>query len=114
MKLDDDLTEGITATWKVAVDLLLLDSTILSLDDNDLRLRSKVCAALGSMRKHHPYKGCGPNHRSVASAGTNCLLSGLIESAGEGIKKSLEQIVRTLNESMSKPPGATVTPLRFN
>ena len=49
MKLDDDLTEGIAAMWKVDVDILLLDSTISSLDDDHLRLRSKICTTLGSM-----------------------------------------------------------------
>ena len=67
MKLDDNLTKGITATWKVTVELLLIDVTMLSLDNNHLRLRSKMCAVLGSMRKYNPCKGCGPDHHGVAS-----------------------------------------------
>ena len=39
MKLDDRLIEGITMIWKVAVDIFLFDSIILSLDDDHLRLR---------------------------------------------------------------------------
>ena len=45
-KLDDSLTEAITMMWKVAVDIFLFDSTMLSLGDNHLLLRSKACATL--------------------------------------------------------------------
>ena len=62
MKLDDILTEGITMMWKVDVDLLLFDITTLSLDDDRLRLRSKICTALGLMRKNEPFNGHGLDH----------------------------------------------------
>ena len=44
MKLDDDLTEGASIIQKFAVDVLLFDSTLLSLDGDHLHLRSKICA----------------------------------------------------------------------
>ena len=44
MKLDDMLTEGILMIRKGAVDILLLYGTILSLDDDYIRLRSKICS----------------------------------------------------------------------
>ena len=57
MKIDESFTEGITMRWKVASDILLNDSTMLYLDDDHLRMRSNICAALGLMRKHDPCKG---------------------------------------------------------
>ena len=52
MKLDDSLTEGITMTWKVTAEIFLFDSTMLALEDDNLRLRSKMCAVLGLIGNH--------------------------------------------------------------
>ena len=60
----------------VDIDLLFLDSKILSLDDVNLRLRSKIRVALGLMQKHSPCEGSGTDHYGATSAGTNCLLDG--------------------------------------
>ena len=79
MKLDDNLIEGITIMWKVAVDLLLFDSTILSLDDDHLRLTSKICTTLGLIRNYNPFKGHDPDYHDATSACINFLLSGWIE-----------------------------------
>ena len=46
-EVDDSLTGVFAMMWNANVDLLLLDRTILSLDDDHLRLRSKICATLG-------------------------------------------------------------------
>ena len=114
MKLDGNLTEGVAAAQKVVVDLLLLDSLLLSLDDDCLRSRSKSCAALGSTRKGNPCERRGPDHHSDTGVGANHALASWGESAGEGAKKSLEQVARTLSESTSKHAGATVAPLHLS
>ena len=56
MKLDNSLTEVIPMMWKVDADLFLFDITMLSLDDDHLRLRSKICAVLGSIQKYEPWE----------------------------------------------------------
>ena len=78
MNLDDILTEDISMTWKISVNILLLDSTMLSLGDNYLRLRSKICVTLGLMQKHNPFKRRGPSHQSATSVDVNYILSGWI------------------------------------
>ena len=42
------------------------------------------------MQKYDPCKEHRPDHRGVAITGTNCILANCIESAREGVKKSLE------------------------
>ena len=114
MKLDNSFTEGIDMTWKVTVEILFLDSTMLSLDDDHFRLRSKVCAALGLMRKHDPQKGYVPDHHGVYIECSNCVITGWIESDGEGIRKSIEKMIRLLNKRMSEHHGATVNQFHLN
>ena len=113
-KLDDSLTEGIGMMWNVAVELLFIDRTTLSLDDDHLRLRSKICAVLCLMRKHDTFKGHVLDHHGIGSVVTNCIATGQIESSGEGIKKSLEKIIRFLNTILIKPDGDTVNPFHLN
>ena len=67
-KLDDILTEGISMMWNVYVELLLLDSTMLSLDDDHLYLRYKICAVLVLMKNHYPCEGNRPDHHGATSA----------------------------------------------
>ena len=113
MKLDDSLTEGIAVTRKVAMEMLFLDSTILPLDDDHLRSRSNFFAVLGSTRNHDPHKVNSPDHHSTTILGKNCIVDGWIESATEGVKKSLEQKIRLLRKSMRKPCEETVYPLHL-
>ena len=85
-----------------------------SLDEDHLRLRSKTHATLGLMRKHDPCRGHGADHHGIASVGANCIVAGEIKIAGEGIKKSLDQIIPMLSTIMSNPPGATFIPFHLN
>ena len=75
MKLDQSLTEGITVMCKVSVELLLLDSTNLPLDNDHLRLTSKICATLGLILKNDPLKGHGTDHHGATSVGTNYIIA---------------------------------------
>ena len=63
---------------------------MLPLDNDYLRLRSKICEALGLMQNNNPCKGCSTDYHEITSAGVNCLISGQIESSREFAKKSLE------------------------
>ena len=99
---------------KVAAELLFFDSTMLSLDNYHLRSRSKIWAALGLVRKLNPCKGHGPDHHSLTIVGTNCIITSYVESAGEGVKNSLEKIIRLLNKSMNKPHVPNINPLHLN
>ena len=62
MKLDDGLTEGIPIVWKVTSDISLFYSTMLSFANDRLRLRYYLFSKSGLIRKHGPFKRCGPDH----------------------------------------------------
>ena len=66
------------------------------------------------MQKCDSCKGHRADHHGVAITGTNCLLANCIESAREGIKKYLEQIIITLSKSTNNLLGADVSPLHLN
>ena len=94
-------------TRKVAMRMLLIDSTMISLDNDHLHSISKICAVLGSMRNHDPHNGNGPDHHSATILGTNCIVDDCVEGAREGVKKSLEQTIRLSRKNMRKPREET-------
>ncbi len=76
--------------------VLLTEHTILSLDDDHLRSRSRKNTEVGFVRKNNPKKGFGADHHGITSVGTNAILCGHVECRGEGVQASVKHLVDTL------------------
>lgn len=93
MTMDHELVDARTSTWKNSVNMLFNPSTLCSLDDDHLHLRTKRNAALRLVHKHNPHKGYGLDQHVCTSVGTNCILAAQVESKSTGLNACMQNLL---------------------
>jgi len=103
---DRTLHDAATALWTNASSIFFHPSvTIVSLDDDQLRLRSMILALLGITRKHNPAKCYGPVQDVVCSFGTGAAIAGHLASSRETSSDSFAACIGLISD----PHGGCVS-----
>jgi hypothetical protein len=98
MKHDRNLASALECVRKICAELCFVPCvSILSIDDDLLRLRSQLVHDFGLQHTNNPAKGLGVVHHGIVSICTGLYLGGHIASRGESTQECVQILLRSLS-----------------